>query len=67
MKRSHHKQPAPLDAVRARIDAEVERERVVEDFRRSLVEVRVRTLSGRRRRSEMHVAAVEALVAAGAK
>jgi hypothetical protein len=66
MKRSHHKQPAPLDAVRARIDTEIERERVVEDFRRSLVEVRVRALPGRRRRSEMHVA-VEALVAAGAK
>ena len=39
---------------RLRHEAELELQRVVEEYRATLVEVSVRTLHGRRRRGEMH-------------
>ena len=39
-----------LNDVRARVDLETERQRVIEDYAATLVEVRLRVLPGRRRR-----------------
>lgn len=55
--KSHHKQPSQLEQTRARIDAETERERVVEEFRRSLVEVDTRTYPRKRARGAEYWAA----------
>ena len=47
---------ASIAATRARLDADTERRRVVEEFESQLVEVRVRVLPARRRRSQMFLA-----------
>ena len=44
-----------LRATKARLDADIERRRVVEDYERSLVEVRLVAYSRKRARSEMHL------------